>query len=321
LNAKKFDWEGSDYRLKTIKTKGGICTDQSYYTSEVAKAKGVPAFIFSGAGSDGFHAWTAYMQKSGSWNFGVGRYENARFVTGTTIDPQTWETATDHQLNAMREGFRNGPKYILSEIHSMFATYFYNNKEYKRAEDSAKKSIVTDQRNTSAWETLIASLEKQERSQQEIIKMYESAIKAFTKYPDIDIQFRKRCIQLYLSNGNKDMARRMSSSIIIKTKANRPDIAMEFARRELEDEIKNGTQDKIVSTYKRLLSPFKSDPAMLINGLTIPIINSVINTDKFAYANDIIKVTRQIIKSKDETIKANLDNIEAQVSKIISKKQ
>ena len=320
LNAKKFDWEGSDYRLKTIKSVGGICTDQSYFTSEVAKAKGVPAFVFSGAGSDGFHAWVAYMQKSGSWNFNVGRYENARFVTGTTIDPQTWEIATDHQLNAMREGFRNGAKYALSEIHSMFAKYFYDNKEFKYAEDSAKKSIVADQRNTSAWEILIASLEKQERPKQEIIKMYESAIKAFSKYPDIDAQFRRKCIDLLIDNGKEDIARRMSTSIIVKTKANRPDIAMEFARRELQLEIKNGTQDKIVSSYKRLIAPFKSDPAMTINGIVIPIINSLLNTDKYAYANDIIKATKQIIKSKDATIKTNLDNIEAQVQKIISKK-
>ena len=321
LNAKQFDWNGSDYRLKTIKSVGGICTDQSYFTTEVAKAKGVPAFIFTGAGSDGYHAWVAYMQKSGSWNFSVGRYQNARFVTGKTIDPQTWETATDHQLNAMSEGFRDGPKYALSEIHSMFAKYFFENNEYKRAEDASKKSIVADQRNSDAWETLIASLENSNRPVPEIVKMYESAIKAFGKYPDIDAQFRRKCMDLLLSNGNKDGVRKLTSSMIIKTKANRPDIAMEFARRELQLEIKEGTNDKIISAYKRLLNPFKNDPAMAIEGITIPIINSVLNTDKFASASDIIKTTRQLFKSaKDATIKANLDNLEEQVTKIVSKK-
>ena len=126
--------------------------------------------------------------------------------------------------------------------------------------------------------------------------MYESAIKAFSKYPDIDAQFRRKCIDLLIDNGKEDIARRMSTSIIVKTKANRPDIAMEFARRELQLEIKNGTQDKIVSSYKRLIAPFKSDPAMTINGIVIPIINSLLNTDKYAYANDIIKATKQIIK-------------------------
>ena len=47
LNRKQFDWTGEDYRLKTIKAKGGICVDQAYYTMEVAKARGVPAFILS----------------------------------------------------------------------------------------------------------------------------------------------------------------------------------------------------------------------------------------------------------------------------------
>ena len=62
LNAKRFDWDGADYRLRTILKSGGICTDQAYYTAETAKSRGIPAFIFTGAGSDGFHAWTAAMK-------------------------------------------------------------------------------------------------------------------------------------------------------------------------------------------------------------------------------------------------------------------
>ncbi len=320
LNNKQFDWNGEDYRLKTIKTEGGICVDQAYYTAEVAKAKGVPAFIFSGAGSDGFHAWTAYMLKSGSWNFDVGRYANARFVTGRTIDPQTWEQATDHELNAMREAFRESAKYELSETHAMFAEYFFNNSNYVAAIASSTKSVTTDLRNAKAWNIMLEASKKSDKPTSSIIKIYNDAIKAFSRYPDIDASFRRKLITLLNSQNKDDVARKLTTSIIIKTKSKRPDIAMEFARIELENDIAKGERNKLISSYKRLMTPFKSDPAMAMVGLTIPIINSVLKTNERETSLDILKVSRQIFKSaKDETIKSNLDSIESQLKDILEK--
>lgn len=319
LDQKMFDWTGDDYRLKSIKAKGGICTDQSYYTAEVSKARGVPAFIFSGAGSDGFHAWVGYMQKPGMWNFGVGRYENARFVTGHTLDPQTWENATDHALESMREGFRNGVKYKTSEIHVVFAKFFLSNGEFQKAGDAAKAAVMSDARNAEAWNTTIAALEKLGKKQAEICAVYESALRAFSKYPDIDADFRKRLIKLYRDADNPAAARKLTTSIILKNKGNRPDIAMEFARSELELDIAEGNADKLFSSYKRLLSTFKSDSAVALNGIAIPIINAVLKTDKFESSRELLKITKQVLKpAKDSLVKKAVDDIEGQLDNIIA---
>ncbi len=319
LKDKQFDWDGEDYRLKTIKSRGGICVDQAYYTAEVAKAKGVPAFIFSGAGSDGFHAWTAYMLKSGAWNFDVGRYANARFVTGTTIDPQTWEQATDHELNAMREAFRNGAKYELSEIHSMFAEHFLKKSDFLAAIAVAEKAVLSDSRNAKAWEIIIDASKQANKPASAIIKAYNDAIKAFSRYPDIDASFRRELIKLLNSQSKDELARKLTTSLIIKTKSKRPDIAMEFARIELQNDIEKGEIERLISSYKRLITPFKSDAAMAIVGLTIPIINSVLKTEKREVSLDILKTSKQIFKSsKDESIKVNLEGIESQLKVILS---
>ena len=243
LNRKQFDWNGEDYRLKTIKTKGGICVDQAYYTMEVAKARGVPAFILSGAGSDGFHAWVAYMQRPGTWNFSVGRYENARFVTGKTYDPQTWKDATDHALESLREGFRNGAKYRLSEIHCAFADVFTKQNDYEKSLACAKAAVVAEPRNADAWNKIFAYLEKLGKSEREICQNYEFAVRAFSKYPDTDAEFRRKLADLYRKSGDISAAKRLTTSIILKTKNARPDIAMEFARRELEIDIQEGTAE------------------------------------------------------------------------------
>ena len=319
ISEKAFVWRGGEYRLKNIKSRGGICTDQAYFTSETAKARGVPALIFIGAGSDGFHAWTAYMLKSGSWKFDVGRYANARFVTGTTMDPQTWKPATDHSLNAMRESFRNSPKYALCLAHAAFAEYFLKKKNFENSTAAARAAIAADPRNADAWNILIESLRESENAAAARAVLAEAA-KSFSQYPDIDADFRKRLIDELNARGESEAAEKLSSSIILKTKNSRPDIAMRFARLELEGKIADDNIDKLNSSYKRLLGVFKSDPAMCIGGIAIPIMNALLAQRKFDKAAAVMKITKQTFKSsKDASITAAIDDVSSQLERIISK--
>ena len=314
ITAKQYDWNGSDYRLKTIRETGGICTDQAYFAAEAAKARGVPAFIFAGAGADGFHAWTAAMKKPGSWEFGIGRY-----VTGTTIDPQTWETASDHDLESLREGFRNGAKYRENELHTIFAEKFFKSGDYSSAEKSARKALSLDKRNAKTWRILIDALQKS-GDEKKVLSALDEAVKAFFKYPDIDAEFRRELISKLKAASKEDEARKLSTSIILKTKSSRPDIAMSFARAELEGDIASGEAEKLATSYKRLLGVFKSDAAMSATGITIPIINALLKKGKIDETDEIMKITRQTLKtSRDSTLTQLLDNIDRQLSVIKSK--
>lgn len=320
IRRKAFDWERGDYRLKTIRNSGGICVDQAYYTVEVAKCRGVPAFIFSGAGSDGFHAWAAYMQRPGAWNFDVGRYEGARFVTGKTLDPQTWDFVSDHALDSMREGFRNGKKYRDNEIHTLFARRFLDAKDFKNAENSAKTAIALDRRNLETWEILIKAVKGRGAGESELVSIRENAMKSFSKYPDMDAKFRRELMAYYKSKGDDDSAHKLSSSAILKTRAARPDIALAFAVSELEDYIKSSNVEKLSQSYKRLLNVFKSDAAICCNNLTIPTINALLRNKKLDETDEIMKITRQAFKgSKDASLASALDNIDAQLTAIKNK--
>lgn len=317
LKAQAYNWSGEDYRLKTIKAVGGICTDQSYYMTEVAKICGVPAFIFSGAGADGFHAWGAYMLKPGVWNFDVGRYEESRFVTGHTIDPQTWEHATDHSLESLRESFRRNGKYRANQIHTMFAGEFASKDMTAKAEAAAKAAILQDSRNIDSWMLLLRIAEDAGKSESQICALYENAIKAFSRYPDIDAHLRTLLIKRYRDAGKDALAEKLSGSMIVKTKSSRPDIAMSFARAELESDIASGNADKLYSSYKRLLSGFRRDGAMCFKGITIPIINRLLAVDNFKDPEQIIKITRQVLKpAKNSTLDANISAVESQVAQI-----
>ena len=319
VNSKQYQWVGTDYSLKNIKDTGGICVDQAYYTAEAAKIRGMPAFVFSGAGSDGFHAWTACMQKSGKWNFDIGRYEGARFVTGKTLDPQTWKPASDHALNAMREAFRNSPKYRSNLLHTAFAKNYLDEKNFGKAARAAKAAIAADSRNGDSWEYLIDALESSGAEQEQIVQTYKDAIRAFGRYPDIEAAYRRRLMDV-LEKTDPQQARKISAQMISKTKRSRPDIAMEFARRELEADIASDNLDKFQTNYKMLLSSFKGDQGIAVIGITIPILNKLLNSGNPDKCDAVMKVTRQVFKSsKDSTLTATLASIEEQLDQIKKK--
>ena len=45
------------YTFAEIAKKGGICSDQAYFSANTARAHGIPASILSGDGPRGPHAW------------------------------------------------------------------------------------------------------------------------------------------------------------------------------------------------------------------------------------------------------------------------
>lgn len=86
------------YTLRNIKKVGGVCTEQAYFASEVAKAIGVPSVYVTGEGSDVGHAWVGYMKNAGSrmqWDFSEGRFGDYKTTQGRVIDPQTGRATTD----------------------------------------------------------------------------------------------------------------------------------------------------------------------------------------------------------------------------------
>ncbi len=96
--------EALDYTLPNLLKVGGVCIEQAYYASQIAKSLGVPAAIVYGKGESGIgHAWFTYFQlnpagTSASWSGGAGRYQNQLYFTGNVYNPATGEKIMDTEL-------------------------------------------------------------------------------------------------------------------------------------------------------------------------------------------------------------------------------
>jgi hypothetical protein len=96
------------YTLANLQRYGGVCKDQAYFASSVAKSLGVPAAVCTGSGGTGrgAHAWIGFLQTKNNnpaWNFNEGRYEEHLYWSGAVVDPQTGAVLSDADVELLAE--------------------------------------------------------------------------------------------------------------------------------------------------------------------------------------------------------------------------
>ncbi len=92
LHGKGLKIDTAGFTLPNILKYGGVCVDQAYFSTEVAKDIGIPSALDEAMGNDAGHAWAGFLQARGRygwWNFLSGRYQEYRGIQGHVMDPQT----------------------------------------------------------------------------------------------------------------------------------------------------------------------------------------------------------------------------------------
>lgn len=299
LEANIYNWPHQNYRLAKIKEVGGICVDQAYYAAQVAKAHGVPSMIVSGAGNNGNHAWVGFLDRRGAWDFSVGRYEDARFVTGITFDPQTWEQPSDHELAMMSERFRTKSKFRVSRIHTVFSERYLDLGKPDDAIRAAEEAIRSEDRNYSAWEALIAAKSRVETPIAEMDSLFEKGARTFSRYADLEAAFHKRLINSYGTQNRKSEADKLRAGIISRNRRERPDLALAQAKSDLEEVMAFDTPENQVDLYKSRISRLKDAGLIAYYALTNPFLEHLVGEDQLALAKSALNYTESRLDAKE----------------------
>ncbi len=102
LQGHKLRIDTAGFTLPNIKRYGGVCVDQAFFASEVAKAIGIPSAYDTAMGNDAGHAWVGFLESSGDqgwWNFLSGRYQEYRGIQGHVMNPQTRQQEPDTYIS------------------------------------------------------------------------------------------------------------------------------------------------------------------------------------------------------------------------------
>jgi len=293
LRSGLYDWPFSKYTFTEIKNRGGICVDQAYYTSQIAKAHGVPAMMVVGAGSNGNHAWVGYLDGREKWDFTIGRHAEARYVTGETFDPQTWEKLSDHELSMLTERFQRSPRYLTSRLHSLFAQEYLEAGDLKKSVAAAKTALSREPRNFGAWTTLLKALKKLKTPEKELNDIYDRGARTFARSADLEAHFLKRKASSLLAAGDKSGAEKIRASIISRNRRERPDLAVQEAKVTLDALIGDASLDEQLSYYRTQTQKLKEAGLITYYALTEPFLQHLQGEGEMEAALEILDYTER----------------------------
>ena len=255
LRSSRYQWDTGSYSLAAIQRCGGICVDQAYYAVMTARAYGIPAIYFRGAGKSANHAWFAFMEEPGEWVLDVGRYKNDEYTTGHAVNPQTRESMTDHDVEYACERSLHSDDFVQASEYVSIAEVMLAS-EPRIAARCAKNARQRVKRYLRPWEierqTLIA-----ERDCSDLLDFFREQKDAFRKYPDILTESAKAIEVVLREEGRIKEADKLMRSLAGVVDDDRDDLANQFEFERIERIIESGDMKKARREMEQLLDDQK----------------------------------------------------------------
>ncbi|MBI5767080.1 MAG: hypothetical protein HZA93_04745 [Verrucomicrobia bacterium] len=310
-------WTGKTYRLPDILGAGGICVDQSYFATEIGKARGVPTLFFHGAGKDGRHAWFGFLDSNGKWQLDAGRYAEQRFVTGFARDPQTWGELTDHELQFLSERFRQLPSFQQSRVHAAFAADFLAAGDFDAAARAARKAVNYERRNQDGWEVLVTAAQKSGRDAKTVENVLREAALAFhTRYPDLEAAYVNRVAASLRARGQTSEAEAEVRNIANKHKGGRSDLSVAQARDILQRAVATQPLPEQIRSFNTVLDNYGRGAGIgFFDQIVVGFVEHLVNLQQRAEAKRALERARQTLKVEPNS---QLEGEFARVAKLLS---
>jgi hypothetical protein len=180
------------YSLPNILQFGGVCGDQAYFTSRVAKCLGVPSMKVDGEGRYGGsgHCWAGYLvvNKGRPVLEFTGRYFYDYYYTGNIFDPQTRTDTLDRYVAMMYDGVSlSYPKYNQSMLFIRMA-------EAIKVQHPKESLILTTEGlklnyfNMWGWPLLMQHIHDGTLAKKDGLKWFNEMLRVLKDHPDMTFE-------------------------------------------------------------------------------------------------------------------------------------
>jgi hypothetical protein len=287
----QMNWPGSTYTLAQIKSKGGICVDQAYFTTMVGKSKGVPTLFFTGIGDVAGHAWVGYMDQPGNWRTDCGGGVNE--VVGRAQDPQTWESISDSEFEFFSKRNERSIGYHRAQFLTDLAAAFPD----ERIDDWASLALKAKLDYLPAWRLLGMRMAFDKIEHEKQVNFWKEYVNRFSKYPEIESEGLEKLIELAKIKGDVQMEESWRKQLVKRNRGNRFDISISAAYENLAAKCESGDWDGAESLYRRNLVEFKKDMGLpVLDGLVRPFVKFTIKNGRLDLAKRAIQSARRAFK-------------------------
>ncbi|HAT10532.1 MAG TPA: hypothetical protein DCS97_08050 [Planctomycetes bacterium] len=262
-------WLGSKpYTLRTIAASGGVCTEQAYYASRIAKILGTPALIVRGRSRASIgrgHAWLAFLSRNANntncMAYG-GRYNNGRYYTGEVFDPQTRTRTIDRELELVwASGLRN-PEASLQAAALVRLAELERPTHPARAASLAREAVILDDRCGQGWLAVARSIADGSIPLADANRMLERMLTALEDYPDVTAKSISIAVSAIPQDQGGRRQRLWDAAYAIYK--DRPDLRLSLRQRHAADLIAAGQFDQAVAVINKVLGEHGSEGALIL---------------------------------------------------------
>ena len=297
-----YSWPHGPYTLASIRKHGGICVDQAYYAMMTARAHGLPAIYFRGAGRRGGHAWFAYLKGKTEWELDVGRYAYDRYATGHAVNPQTNKRMTDHDVAYTCDHALRLRQYNTAHSYVGIASILLAHGEYDHARACAQTSRGLAKRYELPWD-VEADVSVQQGKPEMAVKLLEEKARFFSRYPDIATRTRQRQAGLLREMGREAEAARILERQLKRVDDERGDLAIDLVFKQVKEYIERGDTAGARRKLEDLLKDQKDEGQKLL-----PIIDRYLDiTARTGQANEAARFLKRFIGNCVRQAKAAKD--------------
>ncbi len=304
------DWDINEreFSPKNIMEYGGSPFEKVYCAWRVANANAIPCLFFSEKVGSNTEAWLTYMEKPTKWKSNVARSKDARFLYARPIDPQTWKTSTEFDIEMLARRHIATENGVLSCYYLRLSKMLYDSGKYKLATEYALEAIKANSEN---WEAYIAYINGSARagaSQDDLDAFWKKSYKAFSQYPDMCIKMLKfYCANLVALRRAKEADKLFASEMRVVMRSN-VGLGIEIYAEHIMELFANAKDKReILKPYGDILRVSSSNPQESLDKITIPLAKAFREIGDYRSAQKVVQMF--ISSCRDQTLKRRLDNL------------
>ncbi|MDD5261696.1 MAG: hypothetical protein PHD76_07585 [Methylacidiphilales bacterium] len=312
-----YSWQLPSYRLQDIEKNGGICVDQAYYAAILGKARGIPTLYFHGEGSDGGHAWFGYLEHPGKWQTDCGRYASQNYPIGYAIDPQTWTTINDSQLENLVKSANLNPNYAPAKAALVWAKLNENSPLCRQIYEDARTLMPAL---GEIWQSEGAWLEANNAPLEDRKKFYGDWIHQFLYNRDLKVEGQKQLAALLKQSGDPE-GDKLEHAILAENRSKRFDLAINAGAGALAEKLEAKDWKNAEQEYKKLVRKFEQQGGgNLFYAVVQPYVKTCIEEEQYDLAQEGLKYAeKRMPLSQDSIISREFDTLSDDIKKARAK--
>lgn len=290
-------WPWGEYRLESIRRRGGICIDQAYYAAACAKALGIPSMMFAGLGKDGGHSWVGYLRRIGGWDFSVGRPPGQGLATGGTMDPENWTPVTDHDMESMITAHDSLHSAAAGRDLAMAGVFRFRNNATGEG-NAIRSALSRDRRCPEFWNAYEDWLFRTGASSGELKAHHEAAIRSLSFSRDLKARHQEALARLDVKTGDRAGAELLDRRILEENKKGRVDLSAAATARLLKSKMEAGDPEAALREYRKQLSVQGNGGSDFFYRVTTPLCGFLISKGRPDLSRRVLKEAYDVMKPR-----------------------